>query len=67
MKVKVLTTFRDKKSKETHNAGAEITLSKERFDEIEAFQKGIVSEIKPKRKSAAKKKVAEEPEVELEK
>lgn len=42
MKVKVITPFKDKVTGKTHNTGAEIEVSKERFEEIKKAGRYVV-------------------------
>lgn len=57
MKVRVIKTFRDKNTRKIHKAEDEITVSKERFEEINSTSFGIlVEEIKtePSKKTKSK-------------
>lgn len=50
MKVKVTKIYRDKYDRTLHIPGEEITMSKERFEEINSTARGIfVAEIKPEK------------------
>jgi K+/H+ antiporter YhaU regulatory subunit KhtT len=50
MKVRVIKSFKDKETKALHKTGEEITVSKERFEEINSAAPGpFVEEIKEKK------------------
>ena len=44
MKVKVIKIYRDKYDRSLHNPGEELTMSKERFEEINSTARGIFAE-----------------------
>lgn len=56
MKVKVIKIYRDKHSRTLHKPGEELTISKERYEEINSTARGIfVEEIKTQRQPKEKK------------
>ncbi len=61
MRVKVLKSFKDKYTKERHQEGVELEVSKERFEEINSAPFGVlVEEITEEQKESSDKPPAEE-------